>query len=602
MSTHQAERQSTADRVARAIRRYSALIALFWLALAVVTNVFVPQLEKVAEAHNVSLSPQDAPSLQASKHIGKVFQEFDSDSAAMIVLEGDQPLGADAHHYYDGLVQKLSQDTKHVEHIQDFWGDPLTAAGSQSADGKAALVQVYLAGNQGESLSNQSVDSIRNIVNQSTPPPGVKAYVTGAAPLVTDQFEVGRHGTLKTTLITIGVIALMLFSLYRRVTTVFLVIFTVMIELTASRGVVAVLTNAGFIGLSTYSTNLLTLLVIAAGTDYAIFILGRYHEARYTGQDRVSAFETMYRGTAHIILGSGLTIAGAVFCLRFTRLPYFQSLGIPAAIGVMVAVVAALTLAPAVLTIGRHFGLFEPSRPMRTRGWRRIGTAIVRWPGPILVATIAVALVGLLALPGYTTSYDARSYMPASAPANIGYAAAERHFSQARLNPELLVIEADHDLRNPTDMILLERVAKAVFHTDGIAQVQSITRPLGTPLDHTSIPFQISASSASQINNLPFQQDRAADLIKQVGVINDSIDVLRQQYALQQQSSAVTTSRARRSKTPSPRPKTCATRSPTSTTSSDHCATTSIGSHTVSTSRSARRCGRCSTRWTASTH
>jgi len=122
----------------------------------------------------------------------------------------------------------------------------------------------------------------------------------------------------------------------------------------------------------------------------------------------------------------------------------------------------------------------------------------------------------------------------------VGYAAAERHFSKARLNPELLMIETDHDLRNSTDMILLERVAKAVFHTDGIAQVQSITRPLGTPLDHTSIPFQISTQSAAQINNLPYQQDRAADLLKQVGVINDSIDVLRQQYALQQQSSAVT--------------------------------------------------------------
>ena len=64
------------------------------------------------------------------------------------------------------------------------------------------------------------------------------------------------------------------------------------------------------------------------------------------------------------------------------------------------------------------------------------------------------------------------------------------------------MIEADHDLRTPTDMILLERVAKAVFHTAGIAQVQSITRPLGTPLDHTSIPFQISAQSAGQIQNL----------------------------------------------------------------------------------------------------
>ncbi len=320
------------ERVPDFIRRFAVLIALFWLGLAVVTNVFVPQLETVAESHNVSLSPQDSPSLLASKRIGKVFGEFDSDSSAMIVLEGDQPLGADAHHYYDGLIQKLSQDTKHVEHIQNFWGDPLTAAGSQSSDGKAALVQLYLAGNQGESLANESVDSVRDIVNHTPPPPGVKAYVTGAAPLVTDQFEVGRHGTLKTTLITLGVIALMLFTLYRRLTTVFLVLFTVMIELTASRGVVAVLASAGVIKLSTYSTNLLTLLVIAAGTDYAIFLLGRFHEARYTGQDRVSAFNTMYHGTAHIILGSGLTIAGAVLCLTFTRLPYFQSLGIPAGI------------------------------------------------------------------------------------------------------------------------------------------------------------------------------------------------------------------------------------------------------------------------------
>ena len=178
------------ERIPDFIRRYAVLIALFWLGLAVVTNVFVPQLETVAESHNVSLSPQDAPSLQASKRIGKVFDEFDSDSSAMVVLEGDEPLGAEAHQFYDDLVRKLRADTKHVEHVQDFWGDPLTAAGSQSSDGKAALVQLYLAGNQGESLSNESVDSVRNIVDNSTPPPGVKAYVTGAAPLVTDQFEV----------------------------------------------------------------------------------------------------------------------------------------------------------------------------------------------------------------------------------------------------------------------------------------------------------------------------------------------------------------------------------------------------------------------------
>ena len=469
-----------------------------------------------------------------------MFNEFDSDSAAMVVLEGDQPLGAEAHTYYDELVKRFEEDTKHVQHVQDFWGDPLTAAGSQSPDGKAAYVQVFLAGNQGEALSLESVDALREMIANTPAPPGIHAYVAGSAAQIADQFEVGNEGTVLVTLLTVGVIAVMLLLVYRSPVTMILALITVLIEMAAARGIVSFLANAGVIGLSTYSTNILTLLVIAAGTDYVIFLLGRYQERRNEGEDREAAFYDMYRGTSHVILGSGLTIAGAVFCLYFTRMPYFQSLGVPAAIGVLVALAASLTLAPAVLVIGSRFGLLEPKRKTAKRGWRRIGTAIVRWPGPILIATLAVAFVGLASLAGYKVSYDVGPYMPDSAPSNVGYAAAERHFSKARLNPELLMVEADHDLRNPTDMILLERVAKAVFHTDGIAQVQSITRPLGTPLDNTSIPFQISASSASQINNLPFQQDRAADLLKQVGVINDSIDVLRQQYALQQQSSDIT--------------------------------------------------------------
>ena len=149
--------------------------------------------------------------------------------------------------------------------------------------------------------------------------------------------------------------------MYRSVFTMLLVLVTVLIEMAAARGIVAFLGNSGFIGLSTYATNLLTLLVIAAGTDYAIFFVGRYQEARGAGEDRETAFYTMFRGTAHIVLGSGLTVAGAVSCLSFTRLPYFQSLGIPAAIGILVALVAALTLGPAVLTLGALWASSSPS-------------------------------------------------------------------------------------------------------------------------------------------------------------------------------------------------------------------------------------------------
>src|SRR6516165_9994331 len=134
MSDHHVPRSA----VAATIRRLSVPILLLWVGLAAISNIAVPNLEDVAKAHNVSLNSPDAPSFKAIKHIGKVFHEFDTDSSAMIVLEGDKPLGADAHKFYDALIHKLEQDKKHVQHIQDFWGDTLTAAGSQSSDGKAA--------------------------------------------------------------------------------------------------------------------------------------------------------------------------------------------------------------------------------------------------------------------------------------------------------------------------------------------------------------------------------------------------------------------------------------------------------------------------------
>src|ERR1700751_1224230 len=268
--------------------------------------------------------------------------------------------------------------------------------------------------------------------------------------------------------------------------------------------------------------------------------MGRNHEARGLGEDRERAFYTMFHGTAHVVLGSGLTIAGAMYCLSFTRLPYFQSLGVPCAVGMLVAVFAALTLGPAVLVVASFFKLLDPKRILQTRGWRRIGTAIVRWPGPILAVTIAIALVGLLALPGYTTDYDNRHYLPSDTPANVGYAAADRHFAQARLNPELLMIETDHDMRNPADFLVLDKVAKAVFHIPGIGRVQTITRPLGTPLDHSTLGFQMGTQAAGRLQTQHYQEERAPNLLKRADELRKTMATLREQMQVTQDLSNTT--------------------------------------------------------------
>jgi RND superfamily putative drug exporter len=526
--------------IPRLIRRLAVPVLLAWVALAAVFTMAATQLEEVGREHEVSLAPMDAPSLQAMIRIGEVFQEYDSSSSVMVVLAGESQLGDDAHAYYDHLIHELEQAPEHVKHIMDLWSNPLTAAGSQSNDGKAAYVQVFLAGNQGDSESNESVEAVREIVAALPPPPGIEAHVTGPAALSSDLSMSGDKSMVRMMAITLAVIAIMLFIVYRSIVTTVLVLVTVGITMSAARGVVGFLGHHEIIKLSTFATALLTSLAIAAATDYAIFLIGRYQEAREAGEDPETAYYTAYQGSAHVILGSGLTIAGATFCLVFTRLPYFQTMGIPSAVGLVVVVLAATTLGPAVLVVGTRFGLFEPRRTVASRSWRRVGTAVVRWPGPILIATCAASLIGLVALPSYTPNYDDRLYMPADTPANIGYTTAAQHFSQARLNPDMLLVEADHDMRNPGGMLVLDKIAKAVSKVAGIDRVQSITRPLGSPIEHSSIPFQISLQNAITIQNMTYLKDRMADMLKMADQLTITVGIIERMHRITEELSDTT--------------------------------------------------------------
>ncbi|OBB23894.1 hypothetical protein A5792_31450 [Mycolicibacterium peregrinum] len=527
-------------RVARTIHRFAVLIILAWLVIVAILTFAVPSLETVGRQYSVSLVPRDAPSFQAMQRMGKSFGESDSDSVAMIVLESQQPLDDTAHRYYNDLIRQLKADTRHVQHIQDYWGDPLTATAVQSTDNKSVYVQLNLAGNQGESLANESVQAVRDIVARTPPPPGVATYVTGPAPLVSDMNHAGDHSIIKITIVTLVVILTMLLLVYRSIVTAVLLLLMVGIQVQVARGVVALLGDHGVIGLSTFAVNLLVSLGIAVGTDYGIFFLGRYQEARQAGEDRETAFYTTYRSVAKVVLGSGMTIAGAIFCLTFARLPYFHTMGVPTAVAMVVAVAVALTLIPAVLAVGGRFGLFEPKRKIIVRRWRRLGTAIVRWPAPILITACVVALIGLLALPAYQTSYNDRLYVPADIPANVGYAAAERHFPQSRMTPDVLLVEADRDMRNPADLLILNKLAKAVFAVHGISRVQGITRPEGNPINRTSIPFLLSLQNANQKQLLPFQRNQMGDLLKQADDMTTLINLMNQMVSVTQRMVNVT--------------------------------------------------------------
>jgi RND superfamily putative drug exporter len=527
--------------IARAIHYLSVPIIVAWLAAAAFLTFGVPSLDAVAHEHSVSVDPTDAPSYVAAKRVQQAFDRSESGSGAIIILEGEQPLGDDARAYYERLIRTLEDDRAHVQNVVDFWGDELTRRAAESSDGKAAYVNVQLVGPPGAAESNDSLAAVSEIVAQTPPPPGVKAYVTGSAAIAADVSRAGQQTIATVTALSLAVVFVMLLFVYRSITTVVLLLLVVGIELQVARGIVALLGLHGIIGLTTFAVTLLVALAIAAGTDYGIFFVGRYQEARQAGEDRETAYYTTYSGVAKVVLASGLTIAGAVLCLSFTRLPFFHVLGIPCAVGITVAVAVALTLFPAVMVVGSRFGLFEPKRTLTVRGWRRVGTAIVRWPGPVLVASLALALLGLLTLPGFQPNYNDQKYLPKDLPSSQGIAAAARHFPQSVMaSPEVLFIESDHDLRNSADFLVLNKLAKAVLAVPGVTKVQAATRPDGKPVAHSTIPYLLSAQQAAQQQFMVFQKERTADLLKQADMLGETIALTQRTYDLMQQMYATT--------------------------------------------------------------
>ena len=192
----------------------------------------------------------------------------------------------------------------------------------------------------------------------------------------------GDSSILKITLIGALIIFAVLLVVYRSVITVILLLVTVGIELFTARGIVAFLADHNIVVLSTFAINLLVALTMAAGTDYGIFFFGRYQEMRQAGEDPETAYYATYRNVVPVVLGSGLTIAGAMLCLGFTRMPMFQTMGVPCAVGMLVAVAVAVTLVPAVLRVGSRFGLLDPKRRIGVRRWRGSARPLSAGPRP----------------------------------------------------------------------------------------------------------------------------------------------------------------------------------------------------------------------------
>ncbi|HEY1839958.1 MAG TPA: RND family transporter, partial [Mycobacterium sp.] len=265
-------------------------------------------------------------------------------------------------------------------------------------------------------------------------------------------------------------------------------------------------------------------MILGAGTDYAIFLIGRYHEGRRRGSDRAGALVDAYRGVAPVVIGSALTMSAALACLSLAKVGMFRSTGIPCAIGVLVSMAAALTLTPALIGLAGRRGMLEPRRSVIAHRWRRIGVVVARWPGPVLVVSGGLIAILILPLAGMRTGWNEPAATPAGTESNSGYTAMAQHFPSNRLLPDVVTVEADHDLRNPAALIAVERITRQIMAIPGVRMVQSASRPAGT------VPEEATLSHQAGLIGKQFGDDMAA-VVQRFRRLGDLDTILSQMTA-----------------------------------------------------------------------
>ncbi|OBH77011.1 hypothetical protein A5681_08345 [Mycobacterium scrofulaceum] len=476
--------------ISRFTGRYAVLIVGLWILAAGVANLAVPQLERVVDSHARSFMPTDAPSAVAASRAAQLFDQEPSNNFVYVVLERDQRLTPRDRQFYDAMTTALGSDRRHVYAVTDLWSQPTTAAGAQSPDGRAVSVMVRLAGMLGTAQARDSVNAVRATAHRLSPPAGLEVHVTGPGATIVDEFSAIDRQMLGITAATIGLILLLLLVVYRSPVAAAIPLISVGLALALARAVVAALGQSNVVEVSLFSVALMAAMTLGAGTDYAIFLVGRYHEARRGGVAPTEALTQAYRSIAPVVIGSALTVSVALACLVFAQVGSFRSAGLPCAIGILATMVAALTLTPALMSLAIRRGYLEP-RPSRTaRRWRRVGTAVARWPGPILVTAGGLTLLVALPLAGMRVGFNEPAATPSSTDSNRGYVGADRHFAANELLPDVVVIQADHDLRNPAGLIAIERITRHIMAVPGVRAVRSASRPDGKVPEQATLSYQ----------------------------------------------------------------------------------------------------------------
>ena len=457
-----------------------ALLILVWLLGAAVGGPYFGRVDEVSSNDATAYLPDSAEATEVS-HLAPEFTGSDA-IPAIIVITSPEPLDDAATEQITAALESLSSVDGVGEEISPALPseDSLAVQAFVPLDPDADLGE--LTGEVSEALQGDLPDSLDVHV---TGPAGFSADL-GAAFAGIDGLLLG---------VALAAVLLILVLVYRSPLLPLIVLVTSMSALCVALLVIWHLADAGVLLLSGQTQGILFILVIGAATDYSLLYVARYRDELRRRTGRAAATRAALRGTIEPVLASGGTVIAGLLCLLLSDLKSNSALGPVAAIGILGAMCAALTLLPSVLLLlgraafwprrprppadAREEELEHPAEPEEAQVladhgiWGRVAHAVRRRPRPIWILTALALGAACLGVPQLEASGVAQSELVlADSSARDGQIALGEHFPAGAGSPVQVITDQDD----------LDAAAAVLLDHDGIESVTvtSADSPSGT--------------------------------------------------------------------------------------------------------------------------
>ncbi len=474
----------TSEKLLRSKARRGIWIAIVtiiaWLAIGGFSGQAFSKISNVQENDNSAFLPDTAESTAASKVIVKFSDQSADLLPTLLVFVGDLSPNSEKFLSINQFAQTLGDKVlpESGKPLSTYFaqGAPLQAI--PSTDGKAALINVQLNANvAAENIGDEPalpliIDFIREEMKASVA--GVDSHVTGPGGIFADLFD--AFGSIDTTLLrtTLIVVAIILILVYRSPILWIIPLFTAGSALGFATMIVYYLAKADIVDLNGQTQGILDVLVLGAATDYALLLISRYREELHHHKSRLESMRIALRGVVEPIVASGSTVIAGLMVLLLSDLSSNRGLGPVGSIGIASAMLAALTLLPALLVVVGRW-VFWPRIPKfddvdeKLSGfWSKVGNLVDRRPKPIWITTAAVLIV----LAGFSTTLKSDGLSQTEAFTSrtdsvIGLEKLGEHFPSGEGTPVEIVVDQG-------DLVAATNALKGI---DEVASVVPVTIP-----------------------------------------------------------------------------------------------------------------------------